>query len=139
MTILNSSDDGLLDVGATMETILLHMIILLDDPKSCLDDCLYDELVFDANFDVLLLVDCSNATHDVVLDPNIHGEVAHDATLLLTILLMEWPQDILDEVVHRRYTQSDVEVHDDDRSMSTRSLPDSHSRCHPCMMSAPHL
>ena len=48
---------------------------------------LYDELVYDANFDaLLLLVDCNDAIHDVVLDPNIHDEVAHDATLLLTIL-----------------------------------------------------
>ena len=89
MTFLNSSDDGLLDVSATMETILLHRMILLDDSNTCLDDFLYDELVFDANFDaLLLLVDCSDAIHDVVLDPNIHDEVAHDATLLLTALLM---------------------------------------------------
>ena len=38
MTFLNSSDDGLLDVDAMMETILLHMMILLDDPNPCLDD-----------------------------------------------------------------------------------------------------
>ena len=86
MTFLNSSNDGLLDVDAVMETILLHMMILLDDPKLGLDGILYDELVYDANLVVLLLVDCHDAIHDVVLDPNIHDEVTH-ATLLLNILL----------------------------------------------------
>ena len=31
MTVLSSSDDGLLDVDTMMETTLLHMMILLDD------------------------------------------------------------------------------------------------------------
>ena len=35
---------------------------------------------------LLLLVDSNDAIHDVVHDPNIHDEVAHDATLLLSIL-----------------------------------------------------
>ena len=128
MTFLNSSNAGLLDVDTMMETILLHMMILLDDPKLCLDGILHD-----ANLAVLLLVDCHDAIHDVVLDPNIHDEVTHDATFLLNILLddptllMRWSQDTLDEVVQKCCIQSDVEVHDDDHSMSTRSLLDSHS------------
>ena len=133
MTFLNSSNDGLLDVDAMMETILLHMMILLDDPKLGLDGILHDELAYDANLVVLLLDEFYDATHDVVLDPNIHDEMIHDATLLLNILLddptlqMRWFQDTLDEVVQRCCIQSDVEVHDDDHSMSTRSLLDSHS------------
>ena len=90
MTFLSSSGvcryDGLLDVDAKMETILLHMMSLLDDSSPYLDDILRDELVDDANFAVLLLVDSNDAIHDVVHDPNIHDEVAHDATLLLNIL-----------------------------------------------------
>ena len=91
MTFLNSSDDGLLDVDAMMETILLHMMIPLDDPKLGLDGILHDELAYDANLAVLLLVDCHDAIHDVVLDPNIHDEVIHDATLLLNILFLMIP------------------------------------------------
>ena len=79
MTFLNSSNAGLLDVDTMMETILLHMMILLDDPKLCLGGILHD----DANLAVLLLVDCHDATHDVVHDPNCHDEVVRDATLLL--------------------------------------------------------
>ena len=37
MTFLNSSNDGLL-VDTMMETILLHMMILLDDSMLPLDD-----------------------------------------------------------------------------------------------------
>ena len=81
MTFLNSSNAGLLDVDTMMETILLHMMILLDDSMLHLDDILHDELVDDASLAVLLLVDYPDAIHDVVLDPNIHDEVAHDATL----------------------------------------------------------
>ena len=134
MTFLSSLDDGLLDVDAKMETILLHMMFLLDDSSPYLDDILHDELFYDANVAaLLLLVDSNDAIHDIVHDPNSHDEVAHDATLLLNILpngptlLMELPQDTLDEVVQKCYIQSDVEVHNDDHSMSTRSLPDSHS------------
>ena len=105
MTFLNSSNAGLLDVDTMMEIILLHMMILLDDPKLCLDGTLHDEFVYDANLAVLLLVDCHDDIHDIVLDPNIHDEVTHDATFLLNILLddptllMIWSQDTLDEVV----------------------------------------
>ena len=133
MTFLNSSNAGLLDVDTMMETILLHMMILLDDSMPRLDDILHDELVDDASLAVLLLVDYLDAIHDVVLDPNIHDEVAHDATFLLNILhddpilLMRCSQDILDEVVQKCCIQSDVEVHGDDHSMSTRSPLDSHS------------
>ena len=132
MTCLNSSNAGLLDVDTVMETILLHMKILIGDSMPRLDDILHDDLVDDANLVVLLLVDYPDAIHDVVLDPNIHDEVAHDATFLLNILLdgptllMRWSQDTLGEVVRKCCIQSDVEVHDDDHSMSTRSLLDSH-------------
>ena len=130
MTFLISSNDGLL-VDTMMETTLLHMMILLDDSMLLLDDILYD--VEDANAAVLLLVDHSDATHDVGHDPNKHGMMAHKAILLLNILhddpilLMMYPQGILNEAVQRCCTQSDVEVHDDDHSMSTRSPLDSHS------------
>ena len=133
MTFLNSSNAGLLDVDTTMETVLLHMTIVLDDSMLCLDDILHDELVDDANLAVPLLVDYPDAIHDVVLDPNIHDDVTHDATFLLNILLdgptllMRWSQDTLDEVVQKCCIQFDVEVHDDDHSMSTQSLLDSHS------------
>ena len=132
MTFLNSSNAGLLDVDTMMGTILLHMMILLDDSMLRLDDILHDKLVDDANLAFLLLVDYPDAIHDVVL-PNIHDEVTHNATFLLNILLdgptllMRWSQDTLDEVVQKCCIQSDVEVHDDDHSMSTRSLLDSHS------------
>ena len=90
MTFLSFSDvccyGGLLDVDAKMETILLHMMSLLDDSNPYLDDILHDELLYDANVADLLLVDSNDAIHDVVHDPNIHDEVAHDATLLLNIL-----------------------------------------------------
>ena len=56
MIFLNSSNDGLLDVDAVTETILLHMMTLLDDPKLCLDGILHDELVYDANLVVLLFL-----------------------------------------------------------------------------------
>ena len=70
MTFLDSSNAGFLDVDTMMETILLHMMILLDDPKLCLDGIFHDEFVYDANLAVLLLVDCHDAIHDVVHDPN---------------------------------------------------------------------
>ena len=57
MTFLTSSNAGLLDVDTMMETILLHMMILLDDSMPRLDDALHDELVDDANLVVLLFVD----------------------------------------------------------------------------------
>ena len=59
--------------------------------------------------------------------------MAHKAILLLNILHddpllpMRYSQGTLDEAVQRCCTQSDVEVHDDDHSMSTRSPLDSHS------------
>ena len=62
-----------------------------------------------------------------------HDEVTQKATLLLNILhddpilLMKYSQSILDEAVQKCCVQSDVEVHDDDHSMSTRSPLDSHS------------
>ena len=86
----------------------------------------------DAKFAVLLLVDYPDAIRDVDLDPNIHDGVAHGATLLLSILhddptlLIRCSQDTLDEVVQRCCIQSDVEVHDDDHPMLTRSPLDSH-------------
>ena len=125
MTFLNSSDDGLLDVGTMMETTLLHMMILLDDSMLLLDDIL--DVVEDANADVLLLVDQPDAIHDDGLDPNIQCMMAQKAILLLNtlhddpILPMGCSRGILDEAVQRCCTQSDVEVHDDDHSMSTRS------------------
>ena len=131
MTFLSSSNDGLLDVGAMMETTPLHMMILLDDSILLLDDILY--AVEDANADDLLLVDHCDAIHDVGHDPNKYGLMAHKAILPLNILhddptlLMMNPQSILDEAVQRCCTQSDVEVHDDDHSMLTRSPLDSHS------------
>ena len=109
-----------------METILLHMMSLLDDSSQYLDDILHGELVDDTNFVALLLLVYSNdAIQDVVHDPNCHDEVVYDATLLLSILpndpilLMGWSQDSLDEVAQRCCIQSDVEVHDDDHSRST--------------------
>ena len=130
MTFLNSSNDGLL-VGM-METTLLHMMILLDNSMLLLDDTLHN-VIEDANDVVLLLVDHSDAIPDVDLDPNIYGMMARKAILLLNILHddpllpMRYPQGILDEAVQRCCTQSDVEVHDDDHSMSTRSPLDSYS------------
>ena len=132
MTFLNSPNDGLLDV---METTLLHMMILPDDSMLLLDDILHN-VVGDANIAVLLLVDHSDAIPDVDLDPNMHDEMAHKAILLLNILhddpilLMRYSQSILDEAIQKCCIQSDVEVHDDGHSMSTRSPLDSHSRCH---------
>ena len=117
-----------------METILLHMMSLLDGSTPYLDAILHDELSYDANLDALLLADSNDAIHDVVHDPNSHDEVAHDATLLLGVLpnddpssLMGCPQDTPDEVVQRCCRQSGVEVHDDDHSMLIQSLPGFHS------------
>ena len=151
MTFLSSPDenhcnDGLLDVDAKVDTILLHMISLLDDSIQRLDATLHDELVYDANLDALLLANSNDAIHDVVRDPNTHDEVNHDAILLLSVLsnddptlLMGCPRDTLDEVAQRCCRQSDVEVHDE-HLMLIWSLLDSHSRCHTrCVMSAPHL
>ena len=87
MTFLSSSDDGLLDVDAKMETILLHMMFLLDDSNPYLGNILCDEVFHDANVAApFLLVDYNDAIYDVVHDPNIHDEVALDTTLLLNIL-----------------------------------------------------
>ena len=116
-----------------METILLHMMLLLDDSIPCHDAILLDELVYDTTLDARLLADNNDAIRDVVHDPNNHDEMAHTATLLLEDLpnddpssLMGYLQDTPDEVIRRCCIQSDVEVHGDDYSMSTRSLPDSH-------------
>ena len=116
-----------------METILHHMMLLLDDSIPCHDAILLDELFYDTTFDAHLLAD-NDAIRNVVHDPNNPDEMAHNATLLLDVLpnddsssLMEYLQDIPDEVVRICCIQSDVEVHGDDYSMSTRSLPDSHS------------
>ena len=65
-----------------METILLHMMLLLDDSIPCHDTTLLDELVYDANL-------------DVVHDPNSHDEVAHDATLLLIVLSNVDPNSLM--------------------------------------------
>ena len=88
-----------------METILLHMMSLLDDSIPYLDAILHDELVYDDNLDALLLANPDDTIHDVVLDPNTHDEMAHDATLLLSVLsnddstlLMGCPQDTPNEV-----------------------------------------
>ena len=118
MTFLSSPDenhcsDGLLDVDAKVETILLHMMSLLGDSILYLDAILHDELVYDANLDALLLANSDDTIHDVVHDPNTHDEMAHDAILLLSVLhnddstlLMRCPRDTPDEVVQRRCRQS---------------------------------
>ena len=109
-----------------METILLHMMILLDDSMLPLDDDLRS-IVEDGKDAALLLVDQPDANHDVGLDPNTQYMMAHKAILLLLnilhddpILLMMYPQSILDEAVQRCCRQSDVEVHDDDPSVLTQ-------------------
>ena len=120
MTFLNSSNDGLLEV---METILLHMMILLDDSMLPLDDDLRS-IVEDGKDVALLLVDEPDAIHDVGLDPNTRHMMARETILLLLLnihddptLLMICSQGILDEAVQRCCRQSDVEVHDDDLSV----------------------
>ena len=125
MTFLNSSSDGLL-VDTMMETILLHMMILLDDSMLPLDDDLRS-IVEDGKDVALLLVDEPDAIHDVGLDPNTRHMMAREAILLLlnihddpTLLMMD-PQGILDEAVQRCCRQSDVEVHDDDPPVLTQS------------------
>ena len=124
MTFLNSSSDGLL-VDTMMETILLHMMILLDDSMLPLDDDLRS-IVEDGKDAALLLVDEPDAIHDVGLDPNTRHMMAQEAILLLLnihddpTLLMMYPQGILDEAVQRCCRQSDVEVHDDDPSVLTQ-------------------
>ena len=122
MTFLNSSSDGLL-VDTMMETILLHMMILLDDSKLLLDDDLRS-IVEDEKDAAPLLVDEFDAIHDVGLDPNTRHMMAREAILLLLLnihddptLLMMDPQGILDEVVQRCCRQSDVEAHNDDPSV----------------------
>ena len=109
------------------------MMLLLDDSIPC-HDAILDELLYDTTLDAHLLASNNDATRDVVHDPNNPDEMTHSATRLLDDLpnddsssLMEFLQDTPDEVVQRCYIQSDVEVHDDDCSRSTRSLPDSHS------------
>ena len=138
-------DDGLLDVDQ-VETIHLHMMSLLVDSIPCLGS-IHDELVYDANIDVLLLADSNDALHDVDRDSNIHSEVANDATLPLGALPSDVPIPLLgcllgtpDEVVQRCCRQLDVEVHDDECSMLMQSLLALCSRCHArCVMSSPHL
>ena len=128
MTFLSSSSDDLLDE----ETILLHMILLVDGSIPYPDAILLDELDYDAKIDALLLANHNDAILDVVHDPN-NDDDTPDATLLLNILpddptlLMGCCQDTLDEVVQRCCIQSDVEVHDDDHSMSPLSSLGSHS------------
>ena len=130
MTFLSSSSDDLLDE----ETTLLRMMLLVDGSIPYPDAILLDELDYDAKIDALLLLPShDNAILDVVHDPN-NDDDALDTSLLLSILpddstlLMEFCQDTLDGVVQRCCTQSDVEVHDDDHSMSPRSLLGSCSR-----------
>ena len=122
MTFLNSSNDGLL-VDTMMETILLHMMILLDDSMLPLDDDLRS-IVEDGKDVALLLVDKPDAIHDVGLDPNTRHMMAREAILPLLLnihddptLLIMCSQGILDEAVQRCCRQSDVEVHDDDLSV----------------------
>ena len=122
MTFLNSSNDGLL-VDTMMETILLHMMILLDDSMLPLDDDLRS-IVEDEKDAAPLLVDEADAIHDVGLDPNTQQMMAQEAILLLLLnihddptLLMINPQGILDEAVQRCCRQSDVEAHNDDPSV----------------------
>ena len=130
-----------------METILLHMMSLLDDSILGLGAILHDELVHDANLDDLLLANSNDALHDVDRDPNIHDEVANDATLPLGVLPSDDPIPLSgcfrgtpDEVVQRYCRQLDVEAHNDECSMLMQSLLDLCSRCHTrCVMSAPHL
>ena len=121
MTFLNSSNDGLL-VDTMMETILLRMMILLDDSMLPLDDDLRS-IVEDGEDAAPLLVDEPDAIHDVGLDPNTQQMMAQEAILLLLnihddpTLLMMYLQGILDKAVQRCCRQSDVEVHDDDSSV----------------------
>ena len=108
------------------------MILLVDGSIPYPDATLLDELDYDAKIDILLLLlpNHDDAILDVVHDPN-NSDDTPDGSLLLNappddpILLMEFCQDTLDEVVQSCYTQSDVEVHDDDHSMSPLSLPGS--------------
>ena len=125
MIFWNSSSDGLL--VDMMETTLLHMMILLDDPMLPLDDDLRN-IVEDGKDAALLLVDQPDAIHDVGLDPNTQHMMAQKAILLLLnifhddpTLLMDRSRDILDEAVQKRCTQFDVEVHDDDHFVPTQS------------------
>ena len=128
MTFLSSSSDDLLDE----ETTLLHMMLLVDGSIPYPDATLLDELNYDAKIDDLLLANHDDAILDVVHDPN-NSDDTPDGSLLLNAppddptLLMGFCQDTLDEVVQSCYTQSDVEVHDDDHSMSPLSLPGSYS------------
>ena len=103
------------------------MILLVDGSIPYRDAILLDELDYDAKIDVplLLLANHNDAILDVVHDPNNNDDIL-DANLLLNILLddptlMGLCQDTLDEVVQRCCTQFDVEVHDDNHSMSPRS------------------
>ena len=74
-----------------METILLHMTPLHDGSIPCLDAILHD----DATLDALVLVNSNDAIHDVGHDPNLHDNVANDATLLLEILPTDDPIPLL--------------------------------------------
>ena len=114
------------------KTTLLHMMLLVDGSIPYSDATLLDELDYDGKIDALLLANPDDAILDVVHDPN-NNDDTPDANLLLSILPddsilpMEFCQDTLDEVVQSCYIQSDVEVHDDDHSMSPLSLPGSHA------------
>ena len=56
------------------------MLFLPDDSILCLDATLLDEHGDDAILDALLLANSHDAIHDVDRDPNIHDEMASDAT-----------------------------------------------------------
>ena len=103
-----------------METILLHMMSLLDGSIQCLEANLHDELGNDATLDALLLATSDDTVHDVVLDLCTHDDMGHDAFLLLGILsnndstfLMGCLQGTPGEVAQSCCRQSDVEVHDE--------------------------
>ena len=118
-----------------METIPLHMMSLLDDSIPYLEAILHDELVYDANLDALLLANSNDILYDVVHDPNIHDEVAHDATPLPLVvlsnddstLLVGCPQDTPNEVAQRCCRQLGVEAHNDECSTLIQSLLALHS------------
>ena len=127
--------DGLPDVDASVETTLLHMMLLLDGSTLCLDAILHDDVDDDTTLDALLLANSNDAIHDVGHDPNLHDDVANDATLLLDILpiddpipllrCLRWDPGIQDVVVQSCYRRCDVEVHDDERLLMVHSLPSS--------------
>ena len=77
-----------------VETILLHMMPLVDDSSQYLDPTLPDEMD-DANIDVLLLDSSGDDTHVVGHDHNIPDEVANDATRLPDTLPNDDPIPLL--------------------------------------------